>query len=619
MHRRTLIAAAMLGAGALAGCRRGSRPAVASRSVDTVFVVPGSHLDIGYTAPPLQISALRVHIIDLAIAAAERDPRFVWFEEGGWSVDAWLDRYQHDPTQLARLRALVESGRFGVGATLLSPHAAAFPRALKLLTTHLDRVQRLLGRRPTVAVLNDVPAAPEALVDALAAAGIHYLLAGPNLMLSPPLPDALVGHPFYWESATGARVLVDIEAGGYQAGLTDWGLPPQCARMVAPGRFPQDAGDDRVLELGVAAQLAHRIDTLPLSVVQDALDDGDPECATHLPDAIAEWNAGHTTVLMLATPQTYFSHLAERFGDALPVRRGEWGGDWDILRATEPVWSWRVRRALAAVDSDTPERVLLPLVTLMDHNIGLGPRWGPYLDAHDAAQHVHDVATLYQQGVTGVLGPAGAAAVPDLPAVPGGDAWPAPWRAIAGARPGAARVRVGPGFPHRNVSDSLLVAPEPVSFGADDGRLVLRTRLVRSAMAHRYGPVFRAVVELRLDASRSALALAPLDSPDARAGRWLLGAPPTTVIAPGGVRVTGPGWAVDASGPLALAWSLAGDARDSSITWLQVVAFEEADEGPARGGFIRAPFAALYPGEPDTLSFAITVSIDSSARPPAGR
>src|ERR1019366_10396981 len=98
-----------------------------------------------------------------------------------------------------------------VGATLLSPYAAAFPDALHLLTLHLDRIQRELGRRPAVSVVNDVPAVPEALVDALAAAGIKYLLMGPNLVFSGPLPLAVTRDPFYWESANGARVLVSMD------------------------------------------------------------------------------------------------------------------------------------------------------------------------------------------------------------------------------------------------------------------------------------------------------------------------------------------------------------------------------------------------------------------------
>src|SRR5689334_15216097 len=58
---------------------------------DTVFIVPGAHLDLGFTAPISEVREQRIHILDRAIQMALHDSSFVWFEEGGWSVDAWLD------------------------------------------------------------------------------------------------------------------------------------------------------------------------------------------------------------------------------------------------------------------------------------------------------------------------------------------------------------------------------------------------------------------------------------------------------------------------------------------------------------------------------------------------
>ena len=115
---------------------------------------------------------------------------------------------------------------------------------------------------------------------------------------------------------------------------------------------------------------------------------------------------------MLATPEKYFQHLERRFGKTLPVRRGEWGGDWDLLRATEPVWSWRLRTAMAKVTAATPDAAKIALVAAMDHNVGLGPRWMDGLSREIAMRHVREVAALYRSAVTGVLGEKGAASVP---------------------------------------------------------------------------------------------------------------------------------------------------------------------------------------------------------------
>ena len=45
---------------------------------ETVFVVSSSHLDIGFTAPPLEVRAQRVRILDEAIAAARADTGVRW-------------------------------------------------------------------------------------------------------------------------------------------------------------------------------------------------------------------------------------------------------------------------------------------------------------------------------------------------------------------------------------------------------------------------------------------------------------------------------------------------------------------------------------------------------------
>ena len=252
---------------------------------DSVFIVPGSHLDLGFTAPISLVREQRIRILDQAIQAAQQDPGFVWFEEGGWTVEAWLDRYEGQVSKIAALRRLVISGRIGVGATLLSPHAAAFPQALRLLTLHLDRVQRELGVRPTVAVINDVPALPEAMVDALAAAGIRYLLGAPNLVFSAPLPAYLAKQPFYWESSRGARVLVYLDTDGYTSASSTWGLPPECATAMNPRRFPQSLGPDGIVARGVSDGLRNRGNNLPLLIVQDAYDNWDTQCARFLPTA----------------------------------------------------------------------------------------------------------------------------------------------------------------------------------------------------------------------------------------------------------------------------------------------------------------------------------------------
>ncbi|MGH7524391.1 MAG: hypothetical protein ACREK8_08800 [Gemmatimonadales bacterium] len=587
-----------------------TRTASAQRALDTVFIVPGSHLDLGYTAPVTAVREQRIQNLDRVIELAEHDRSFVWFEEGGWAVEAWLDHYHDRPSQVARLRALVMRGQIGVGATLLSPYAAAFPDALRLLTLHLDRITRELGRRPTVAVVNDVPAVPEAMVDALAAAGIHYLLMGPNLMYSPPLPATVTRAPFYWVTSSGARVLVAIDPEGYQAGLNRWFLPPECLRSIDAREFG-GLSDDSILNLGVATQLARQGRGLPLSIVQHSLDNSGPECVASLGAAVARWNARpHVARLIVSTPDVFFHHVEARFGSTLAVRRGEWGGIWDLLRASEPVWSWRLRRAIHAISATTSRDLRLAAVEVTDHNMGLGPRWLDGLPAEVARQHVAGVADSYRRLVEGVLGRAALSSIPPPIPAPAGNSWPSAWRTLLGDRAHAAVVRAGLAFLYPFVSDSAPAAPVPITASADAQRLVIHATIDRVRLEQRLGPRYQAVIEVTLRAPIAAIRIAPATSADGRAGRWLLGTPMEPIITPDGVRVTGPGWSLTGHGPLLLAWALRPDPGNPAWTKLQALAVVHSVDGIVDGGArVRFPFSMMYPGEPAVPVFDLELTL----------
>ena len=138
--------------------------------------------------------------------------------------------------------------------------------------------------------------------------------------------------------------------------------------------------------------------------------------------------------------------------------------------------------------------------------------------------------------------------------------------------------------------------------------MLVHVRLARAHLeALQGGRRFGAVIEIRLNFRPDQLKLAPEDSPAAIAGRWLLGKPPETVIAPDGVRVTGPGLSLRARGPLIIGWSLARDPKNPAITWLQGLAFIDALEGTTDAGKFRRPFAEMYPGEPATVDYDIEV------------
>jgi hypothetical protein len=220
---------------------------------------------------------------------------------------------------------------------------------------------------------------------------------------------------------------------------------------------------------------------------------------------------------------------------------------------------------------------------------------------------VREVAALYRTAVTGVLGEKGVTSVPPLLPDPVGTPAPTTWSGLVGDRGTAARVRAGgPGFLHPMIDDTAAVVPVPLQVTQGSDRMVVAVELDRARIEALKGPRrFGAVIEIRLNARPDQVHLAPENSPAAIAGKWLLGSAPATVISPEGVRVSGPGFALRARGPLIIGWSLARDRQNPAVTWLQALAFIDALEGDTREGTLRRPFTELYPGEPTRVTYEV--------------
>lgn len=569
--------------------------------VDTIFILPGSHLDIGYTDLPSRVHETRVQHIEDALSAAKKDPDFHWFEEGGWSFDAWLERYGRDEQRLGAMRELLRSGRFGVGASWLSPHAAAFPEALEALTVHLDELDRRFGYRPTVAVLNDPPSYPEALADALAAHGVRYVLVGANMFLTRPFPPELVRTPFWWETARGNRLLVYIDPDGITAAFA-WGLGPGCAHVFDPTRFSGNRGPIETMQHGIRAGLGGVSTTYHAVIVQQGFDNFGTDCAAELPGAVRAWNRrGKRPRLVIAQPEVYFRHIEKRYGRELPVRRGEWGGQWDASRALSPVWTWRLRQAARNLSADAPRDARTALATALDHNLGLGAgREG--MTEQQCRANPQEVADIFRRAVRLASGSEALTAEPPDPALEESPL-SAQWRTVI-APEFAVRVRSGPVFITPFVRAEAPVLGVAIRTGERLGHFAMRTVIDRRTLGD--GQV---VIEVPLRGPSRDFRLASAASPDAIAGRWLVGEP-GFVIAPDSVRVIGSQFSLNVTSATVSSWTLVRDEQNPDVTWLQGLVILQSNACILDGGRrFPLPFDALYPGEPPSLVVQLDISV----------
>jgi hypothetical protein len=593
--RSTLLATLLAPAAALA------------EDVSVVHVVPGSHLDIGFTDTPDAVRAKRIRILDDAIAAAEADPEFRWFEENAWVFYVWREARAGDSKALARLKTLLKEGRISAGASWCNPHASMFSEHLHLLFAHLDDFEETFGVRPVAAVLNDCPSHPQAIVDACAAAGVKFLLVGANVAFSPRLPAELEKAPFWWESPKGNRVLTLVDCDSYTAAYTKWGFDPDCARFFNPKEFPPAGGPIETIEKGFSAALRGLSAPRDEIVIQHAFDNWDCGGAKKLPRFAREWNAAKKGPrVSLGGPEAYFRHVEETYGQDLPVRRGEWGGQWDAIRAANPAWTWRLREAMKKLPAGAPLAAKLDLATAIEHSQGLGGGWpGMYTKEQTLASNAQ-TAALFERaaGGAGLVEPR--EALPPSREMPRCEGDPVKVKAVLAdvkSRMRAGRTWLGPFVANE--------APEQEGealYCMDLSTYALRLRLDRGALPNGDTSV---VAEIPLRGKRSELSIAPADSPDACAGRWLTGKAPGFVVAPGGLRVSGLAHPVMVRSDLVFTWCLVADREDEKKTWLQGLLVRQSRQAELKDRSVHVfAFEELYPGEPEKLEAYVELLIE---------
>ncbi|MCX8159995.1 MAG: hypothetical protein N3G18_03560 [Candidatus Saccharicenans sp.] len=295
-----------------------------------LWLLPHSHLDIGYSDYQEEVERKQWQNIETAIELAEKsqslppEARFKWNVEQLWPVETYLKNA--DEQKRERLLRAVKNGWIGLQATLAN-HLTGLGHPEELLElTAFARELETLGFPPvTSAMITDIPSYSWSFVPSLALAGVRYLSSGPNYM--PVLPDGgdRVGwalktwadRPFYWVSPSGQEKILFWMAGrGYS-----WfhGLNLGNFRVDKKREILEYVGE---LEEG----------NYPYSLVQVRYtvggDNGPPD--PDLSREVAAWNQEFLTPrLVIATSEQLFLEMEKRHGLEIPAVRGDFSPYWE--------------------------------------------------------------------------------------------------------------------------------------------------------------------------------------------------------------------------------------------------------------------------------------------------
>jgi hypothetical protein len=333
-------------------------PPATHSTIQTIYVMPSSHWDLGFIAPPEEVlPRLKPHI-DEVIANAMRDPEFRWTIESVWQIREWLARTS-DPQQIKDFVDLVNKGQIQVSAVFGSMHTEFMgAEQLNRITYDMQDLEKRLGIKTDFAMMDDVPGFTLRLPQILARSGVHYFVNGSNLFISGGTSLSPGQVPFHWQSPDGSRVLTwqtQSRFGGYTEAFADYYLDPAAREPYTKEHFyPKEweglpkleimqRGIDKLLDK--YAKAGYPYDAVLLLYLHDFVSSN--EEATELLPAIRQWNAaGKQPRIVVCTPAEFFHHMETQYGknnDKFPSYAGDWSGLWSEVKLNSPVISAQAR------------------------------------------------------------------------------------------------------------------------------------------------------------------------------------------------------------------------------------------------------------------------------------
>jgi hypothetical protein len=278
-----------------------------------VYILPHSHVDIGYTRVQTEVERDHWRFYEQAIAASRKTAdypkgaQFKWNVEVLWATDSYLK--QATPEKRAEFIEAVKAGWVGLQALYGNELTALCrPEELVRLTDCARRLARQCGVTIDSAMISDVPGYTWGMVPVLAQSGVKYFSIGPNGgdRIGYTL-EAWADKPFWWVSPSGReRVLCWIPTRGYWRGFQGGDELLAYLQRLEAADYPYEL-----------AQIRHCLG-----------DNAGP--GVDLCEFAKDWNTKYAyPKIVIATPSEMFQDFERRYADKVPVVRGDFTPYWE--------------------------------------------------------------------------------------------------------------------------------------------------------------------------------------------------------------------------------------------------------------------------------------------------
>jgi alpha-mannosidase len=285
-----------------------------------IYLLPHSHVDIGYTALQADVEKKQDSNLETGLRLARatanyaEGARFKWNTEVLWPVDNYLRTATAE--QRAAFISAVKSGQIGLdafyGNTLTG---LCRPEELINLMGYATRLSEICGVPIESAMISDVPGYTWSTVTAMAQAGVKYFSFAPNYF------DRMGGtmkewqnRPFWWKGPDGkSRVLCWCPSRGYALG-----------HLIGDGEALARFIPDYLVELETNSY-PYDITYLRWNVHGD---NGSPD--EKLSDVVRDWNQRYVSPrLIISTTAAAFRQFERRYGSKLPEFSGDYTPYWE--------------------------------------------------------------------------------------------------------------------------------------------------------------------------------------------------------------------------------------------------------------------------------------------------
>lgn len=297
----------------------------------TLFVVPHTHLDVGFTDYQGKVAETQSRVLSQAGELIEQHPDFRFSMDASWNLQQLLST--RPPSKQNEIINLIRSGKMGLPAQYCNELTGyASLETLYRSLYNSKALSKQFGLPFEYANITDVPTYSGSYPSVLADSGIKYWVAASNNYRAPLLSHEAWNEksPFWWEGPDGKKVLFWY-SWAYLQVQTLFGLPP---------------GLDAVREslpifLQAYSKPSYKPDVALIYGTQVENTDLFPSTATFASD----WNKLYSyPKLQYATFPDFFHYIDAHYGAELPTVRSDGGPYWEDGIASDAYFAAEDRR-----------------------------------------------------------------------------------------------------------------------------------------------------------------------------------------------------------------------------------------------------------------------------------